>query len=167
VAILLALVLMIAAPALVTLAWHLRHGKTLECRGKAIFVPPRWIAHIDVGNDVTLTKLPLLVTLKPGANALNSISVGQSSPTHGEAVELQHKTFESLFWNLHSGAGEAVSGPIRMGSGSQEAFCMEGVTPGTTKASVSCTILGGTWSAYFMGDKKDMQEFFTIIRRLN
>jgi hypothetical protein len=162
-----ALLLLIVAPGLVTLAWHLRHGNTIVCRGKAIFVPPRWIAHIDDGNDATLTKLPLVVTLKPVASVLSWISVGQSSPTRGETVEVQHKTFESLFWNLHSDLGEVVSGPIRIGSGPQEAFCMESATPGTTRSSASCTIQGGKWRAEFIGDKKDIEEFYTIIRRLN
>lgn len=167
VGIILALLLLVLAPTLVTLAWHLRHGNTIECRGKAIFVPPRWVAHIGDGNGAILTKLPLVVSLKPGARVLSSISIGQSLSTRGENIELQYKTFESMFRNLHSDLGEAVSGPLRMGSGAQEAVCMEGATPGTTRSSASCAILGGKWTADFMGDKKDMEEFYAIIRRLN
>jgi hypothetical protein len=164
---LVALLLMITAPTLVTVAWHLRHGNTIECRGKAIFVPLRWTAYIGDSNDAMLTKLPLVVWPKSGATVPSTISVGQWLPTRGENIELHYKTFESLFWNLHSEFGEAISGPVRMGSGSLEAFCMEGVTPGTTRVSVSCAILGGKWTADFMGDKKDKEEFYTVIRRLN
>ncbi len=167
VGILLALLLLIIAPTLVTLAWHLRHGNTIECRGKKILVPPRWTAHIGDRNDAMLTKLPLVISLKTGVDDLSWISVGQSLPTRGENIELYYKTFESLFWNLHSGLGEAISGPVRMGSGPLEAFCMEGATPATTRASVSCAILGGKWTADFMGDKKDLSEFYTIIRGVN
>jgi hypothetical protein len=168
VGIIVALLLMIIAPTLVTLAWHLRYGNTIESRGKPIFVPLRWIAYIDDSNDAMLTKLPLVVWLQPRGTVPSTISVGQwLLPTRGENVEHRYQTFESLFWNLHSEFGEAISGPIRMGSGPLEAFCMEGVTPGTTRASVSCAILGGKWTADFMGDKKDVEEFYTIIRRLN
>ncbi len=167
VGIIVALLLMIIAPTLVTLGWHLRHGNTIECRGKAIFVPLRWTAYIGDSNDAMLTKLPLVLSLKPGASVLSWISVGQWLPTQGENIELDYKTFESLFWNLHSEFGEAISGPVRMGSGPLEAFCMEGATPGTNRASVSCAILGGKWTADFMGDKKDLNEFYTIIRRVN
>jgi hypothetical protein len=167
VASLVALLLLIVAPGLVTLAWQLRHGNTIDCRGKAIFVPARWIAEIGDNDDARLTKLPLVVSLKPGAGDLSMISVGRSLSPHGEDVEVQYKTFESLFWNLHSDLGEAISGPIRIGSGPQEAFCMEGATPGTTRSSASCAIEGGKWTAEFIGDKKDMQEFYAIVRRLN
>jgi hypothetical protein len=54
-----------------------------------------------------------------------------------------------------------------MGSGPQEAFCMEAVPSGTTRTYVSCAILGGKWTADLMGDKKDVEDFFTIIRKLN
>jgi hypothetical protein len=165
--ILLALLLMIMTPTLVTVAWHLRHGNAIECRGKAIFVPLRWIAYIGDSNDAVLTKPPLVVWPESRATVTSMISVGRWPPAGGEINELHYKTFENLFWNLHSGFGEAISGPVRMGSGQLEAFCMEGVTPGTSRASVSCTILGGKWTADFMGDKRDVEEFYTIIRRLN
>ena len=110
---LLALLLMIIAPTLVTLAWHLRHGNTIECRGKAIFVPLRWIAYIGDSNDTRLTKLPLFVWLKSGATVPSTISIGQWVPTRGENIELHYKTFENLFWNQHSEFGEAISGPNR------------------------------------------------------
>jgi hypothetical protein len=171
VGILLALLLMITTPALVTLAWHLRNGNTIESRGKAIFVPLRWTAYIGDSNDAVLTKLPLVLSLKPGATVPTVISIGQLLPdllpARGENIERYYKTFESFFWNLHSGFGEAISGPVRMGSGPLEAFCMEGAIPGTTRVEVSCAILGGKWKADFMGDKKDMEEFYTIIRILN
>jgi hypothetical protein len=165
---LLAIVLLVIAPTLVTLTWHLRHGDTIECRGELIFVPSRWTADIGDGNNVMLTKLPLIIPLIPRATSIPEwISVGQAFPVRGETIEDRYKTFKSIFSNLHSDLGDAVSGPVRIGSGPQEAFCMEGATPKTTRSSVSCMVLGGKWTADFMGDRKDMDEFFTIIRKLN
>jgi hypothetical protein len=63
--------------------------------------------------------------------------------------------------------GEIVSGPIKIGSGLQEEFCMEGRVPNTAFPSVSCLLLGGTWKADFIGSEKDVKDFFTIIRKLN
>jgi hypothetical protein len=150
-------------PVLVTLVWHLRHGNTIECRGKSIFVPLRWTAEIGDGNDAMLTKLPLAIwPPKP----LTSIFFRQSVAAHDASIEDQYKTFQSLFWNLHSDLGEAISGPVRTGSGPREVFCMEGTTPHTTRSSASCVILGGTWTADFFGDKKDIAGFFTVIGKL-
>lgn len=165
--VLLAVLLVPIAPTLLTLAWHLRHGSTIECRGKSIFVPLRWTADIDGGNNAFLTKLPLTVRLKFDLGSLGWISLGRSTFRRGDDLEAQYKTLESLFWNLHSDPGEAVSGPVRMGSGPHEVFCMEAATLGTTRHSATCSILGGSWTADFMGDKKDMEEFFKIIHRLN
>ena len=167
VGLLLASLLLIMAPTLLTLAWHLRHGGTIECRGKLIFVPLRWTAYIDSGNNAMLTKLPLVVRLKSGDAGMSWISLGQSTPRRGDNLEAQYKALESWFWNLHSDLGQVVSGPVRMGSGPQEVFCMESAAPATTRYSASCAILGGRWRADFMGEKKDMEEFFKIIHRLN
>ncbi len=167
VGILLALLLMIVSPSLVTLAWHLRHGNTIESRGKAIFVPPKWTAYIDESYGAELTKLPFVLSLNRGAWNPSMISVHPLPPMGRENNGVEYKTFESFFWNLHSDLGNAISGPFRTGSGPQEAFCMEAVSPGTTRTYVSCAILGGKWTADFMGDKKDLEDFYTIIRRLN
>jgi hypothetical protein len=63
--------------------------------------------------------------------------------------------------------GDAVSGPVRIGTGPQEAFCMQATPSGTTRSYASCAIQGGKWTADFIGDKNDIEAFFTIIRRLN
>lgn len=158
----------IFSPTLVTLAWHLYHGNTIECRREPVFVPSRWIAEIDDGNDAMLTKLPIIVPLNPRVTPIQAwIAVGQSSPVRGVNLEDQYKSFRSWFSNLHSDLGEGVSGPVRMGSGSQESFCMEGDVPRTNRSSVSCLILGGKWRADFMGDKKYVEDFFKVIHKLN
>jgi hypothetical protein len=165
---LLVLMLGIIFPTLVTLAWHLRHGNMIKCRGKAVFVPLRWIADINEANDATLTKLPLVIFSKPGATPLEgTIFVGQSLSTPGENIDELYKRWERMFWNLHSDLGEVVSGPVKMGSGPREAFCMQGADPRTARSSASCLILGGRWTADFWGNKKDLEEFFAIIRKLD
>jgi hypothetical protein len=54
-------VLLITSPTLLTLAWHMRQGRTIECRGQPVLVPTRWIATIDGGNNATLAKFPLVM----------------------------------------------------------------------------------------------------------
>ncbi|MFY9804894.1 MAG: hypothetical protein WA211_09645 [Candidatus Acidiferrales bacterium] len=164
----LTIVPLITSPTLATLAWHVRHGHTIECRGKPVYVPMRWIAEIDGRNNATLTKFPLVLPLQPGGTVLErSITIGQYLPARNRNVNDQYKTFEGWFWNLHSELRQAISGPIRMGSGSEEAFCMEGSDPATIRITASCLVLGGTWTADFIGNKPDVEDFFTIVRRLN
>lgn len=159
---------LIACPTLFTVAWHLRHGHTIECRGKSIFVPFRWTAEIDDGNDALLTKLPIFVPLRPGTPAIeSSITIGASPVREASRKEELYTTFKNLFWNMHPDFGEAVSGPFKAGSGPHESFCMEGTNAGQARSSVSCLILGATWRADFMGRTGDMKDFFAIIRELN
>ena len=96
VGILLALLLMIVSPSLVTLAWHLRHGNTIESRGKAIFVPPKWTAYIDESYGAELTKLPFVLSLNRGAWNPSMISVHPLPPMGRENNGVEYKTFESF-----------------------------------------------------------------------
>lgn len=162
------LVLGIMSPALVTLAWHLRYGNTIESRGKKVFVPLTWIADIGDSNDAELNKLPLILPLLAREQPFEGmIWFGQSLPAQTKDVEQLYKSSESIFWNLHSDFGETISGPFRRGSGAQEAFCMEATETKVDWSSVSCLVLRGKWQADFMGRKKNMEDFFTIIQKLN
>lgn len=163
---LVATILLILSPALWVLAWHLRHGHTIECGGKSIFVPSGWIAEIDGGNHASLNKLPFIIPIKPEAGITSSISIGQCVVTKSKNTDDLSKSFQSMFWNLHSDLGEIVSGPVKMGSGPQEVICMAGANPKTNRSSSSCLLLGGKWSADFMGNTEDMTEFFAIIQKI-
>jgi hypothetical protein len=159
------LVLLIASPGLFMLTWHLLHGSTIETRGKAVYVPLGWIAEIDGANDAQLSKIPFVIPMN--GFTFDSIFVGQSTSPRGQSTDELYKTSETLFWNLHSDLGQVISGPIKMGSGSQEAFCMVGNDPKSDVSTASCLLLKGTWSADFMGNKKDLGVFYEVIQKLN
>lgn len=160
-------ILLVLSPTLLMLAWHLQHGHTIECRGKSIFVPFGWTAEIDGGNHASLTKLPLVITMKSTGEIHTWIWIGQSVGIKNKNVDDLYKSFQSMFWNLHSDLGEIVSGPVNMGSGPQQVFCMAGTNPKTNRSTASCLLLGGKWSADFWGKTEDMSEFFAIIQKIN
>jgi hypothetical protein len=164
---LLATILLILSPTLLMLAWHLRHGNAIECTGKSIFVPFGWIAEIDSGNHASLTKIPLVIPMKSIAGIYTSISIGQSVGVKNKNIDDLYKSFQSWFWNLHSDLGEIVSGPVKLGSGPQEVFCMAGANPRTNRSSASCLLLGGNWTADFMGTTENIPEFFVIVQKIN
>jgi hypothetical protein len=161
------IVLIFFSPGVWTLSWHLRHGNSIQARDRIVFVPLRWTAEIDSTNGASMTKLPLAIPLIPAMRSSESvIGIDQEFVPRGETLADEYKTWESLNWNGYSDAGQAISGPIRMGSGAQETFCMVGTKPGTNVSDSQCLILGGKWNAMFMGDKKDLEDFFTIIQKV-
>lgn len=159
-------ILIFISPLLFTLGWHMRHGNVIVSRGKPIYVPLKWTAEISDGNDAFLMRLPFTIPLN-GHLTESIISIGQEMPPlRSRSLKDDYKTWETLFWNLHSGI-EDVSGPFTMGSEPREAFCMEGTFGRQRYADVSCLVLGGRWRADFNGDKSYLPEFFAIIQKLN
>jgi hypothetical protein len=159
------LALMIVSPGLFMLTWHLRYGNKIKTRGKAVYVPLGWIAEIGDGNQAELTKVPFFIPLN--GMVFETISIGQSAVPQEKNIDEMYKSSETFFWKSHSDLGQFISGPIKMGSGSQEIFCMEGTDPKSAYTSAECLLLRGTWIANFMGNKKDLAEFFSIIQKLN
>jgi hypothetical protein len=145
----------------------MRHGNTVEFRGKTVYVPFGWIGDTSEGDNASLTKFPFVIPLKVNAKVFESINLGPSLMPPSWNNDDLYTRFETFFWNLHSEFGEVISGPIKMGSGSQEAFCMVGADPKSSEATASCLLLKGTWSADFIGNKRDLDKFFAIIQKLN
>jgi hypothetical protein len=159
------IVMLVVAPGLVTLGWHLLHGNSIVSRSKSIFVPLRWIAETDDAMGISMTKLPLTVLF--GVPFDGMISIDQSPSPANQKSEENYQLFESLYWNL-AGANAIISGPIRTGTGTHEIFCMESTYPGASnRAEARCLILRGKWDADFIGDKKDLGTFFKIIQKIN
>lgn len=162
--VLLAVLFLIFAPAVLTLGWHSLHGETIQTRGKTIHVPMAWIAERTDSLDVMMTKLPK--TVFGGDRFYGWITVGRSvlSPCKKEAE--CNESWKAEYWNI-SGDNAVVSGPLRMGPGGRQAFCMESFYPAApTQVSLSCLILHGTWRADFRGDKKDLETFVQIIQKI-
>ena len=160
-----AIVFLVISPTLFTFGWHLFHGNTIETRGKKVYVPITWIAETNSAMDVQMTKLPL--TLLHGFKFDGMISVGQNFWPPREKMDEIYNSWEAIYWNL-ADAGAVVSGPVRSGSGADEAFCMESSYPKAPKlASVSCLVLQAKWRADFRGQRTDLKSFFEVIRKMN
>jgi hypothetical protein len=80
-----------------------------------------------------------------------------------------YKSFESLYWTRLVKNGEVVSGPIRIGTSEGEAVCMKNaLSPrNRAKAVASCLMFRATWTAEFVGDEKELDNFFQVISRIS
>jgi hypothetical protein len=155
---------LVFSPGLVTVGWHVLHGKTIQSRGKTIPVPLAWIAHPTDGLDVSMTRLPVSVFRDPGF--MGMITVGRA-PFPGSLNKKQiYASWEAAYWNL-AVANAVVSGPTFSGSDGQEIMCMQSAYPAQpSRVSASCLFLQGTWIGDFWGDKQDLDTFVGIIRKI-
>lgn len=148
------------SPTIVTLYWHLRYGSIIVYRDKRIPVPSRWIVEENVPQGLQLVRLPITVL---GLRSLPaSVSLSKGIPPNVPLEEV-YKSFQSYFWTYAANGG-AVSGPVRFGEGANEGFCMK-ASPRDPHgySNVQCDLFQGTWSAFFLGEEKDIDSFLQIV----
>lgn len=152
------------SPGLVSLLWHVRHGNNIEYAGKRIPVPLRWYAHIE-SHSVQLSKLPITVFFLGEPHPVWSfLEPNPGHMTSSNSQEEIYKSFVNAYWTLRPKNGDVVSGPIRIAATEGEAICMKSFSPlNKAKLSASCLMFGGTWMAEFIGDKKEISDFFQVI----
>jgi hypothetical protein len=163
--VILAAVFLFILPVIMTLGWHLFHGNTIETRGMKLFVPLAWIAETDGARDVSMTKLP--PSLLHGLRFDGLIFVSQSLLPPDKETEEVYRSFETGYWTF-AGTDTVVTGPVRIGSGASEMFCMQSTNlKAPNLVSASCLVLKGKWQAQFDGQKNDLETFFQIIRNID
>jgi hypothetical protein len=133
-------------------------------------VPLMWTASIDeepTDRSVDLNRLP--VWLVSAGKVYGRISLGPWDFATGDSPEQVSKVWTAVFWTIHSGANDVVTGPIevKLYSGGS-ARCMESAyTTAPNAVTVSCLLFQRKWQAEFIGDKKDTGVFFDLIRNLD
>lgn len=163
-------ILALFVPVLFTFAWHLRHKNTFEYKGTKMRVPLMWIASISeepVDQRVDLNKFP--VWLVSANKVQGTIFLGPWDYSSADSPEQVSKAWTAVFWTMHSGKNEVVTGPIevKISSGSP-ARCMESsYTTAPSTVNVSCLLLQLRWKAEFFGERKNMKDFFDLIRSLD
>jgi hypothetical protein len=154
------LVLGVFSPALIPTLWHLRHGDHTEQEGKLIPVPQGWYASAELFRAVELIK-PSLTVFSHAGSARAYLGALTGPPPDSE--EEFFKRFENNY--RKSRANMQLRGPFKMGNSGSEAVCMQSLPaqlPGS--AFVSCLLFGGTWTAEFMGDQSQVDNFFQVVR---
>lgn len=150
-------------PILITAWWHLLHGDHIQCAGRSFHVPFRWHAKVE-GNKAYISKFRLTVFAGSPTSALISLWPVADPPTNEAEKNSTYQSFTSVYWTyLSDGAGD-TRGPIRRGTGENEAVCMQTSVIKGRWASVSCLVHGGTWYGTFYGQPEEIQSFYKIIQ---
>jgi hypothetical protein len=162
VAFVVAWVLWIFFPGERTLIWHLRHGNSIQYNGKTVPVPPRWTAFL--GNGVLFSKRPLTILFQHKLQGRMSVGDPAGRGPSGTREQLT-KLWVALFQSLHSRSDEVVSGPQTIGSGPQEAICVEASSHGVAgRTTAACFVIDSKWTFQFEGDTKDLDSFFDVVK---
>lgn len=147
-------------PAIATIFWHLVHGRQIVYRGSQFAVPFRWSARIGSG-AVYFEKRPVTVLVRPVMLAWAAIAPIPHPPQTNAALEAFYANFAAIYWTNLLSEQEIQQGPIRVGDGDRQAFCMLSVRKDWRDWShVTCLVSRGTWSVDFQGNSNDKVEFF-------
>ena len=153
----------IFGPLLVTAAWHLRHGNFVKCADKQIMVPPRWYPTVKP-RSVIFVKLAPTVFTDHIIKAYIAMSAVSKPPETREETEQFYKNFGSIYWTKLARDKEVVEGPVRIGSGTTEAFCMHSFPQDNRNwAHDMCIVFQGAWSADFQGSREDRETFYKVL----
>jgi len=150
------------SPRMKPVLWHLQHGDYIAYQGKSFFVPGNWYAYSDYH---------IVQFLKPH---LTVLSLGRPSPVwsffellppQSEPLEARYERFEVYYKAYRVTAKEDVKGPIRLGAGDREAVCMTSFAiQGRSPTFISCLIFAGRWTAEFVGEAQEAENFMEVIR---
>jgi hypothetical protein len=157
----LSVLLLLFAPTLVSVSWHVRYGNAVVYRGKMIPVPARWVVYENQPQGLELYRMPVTIF---GSKLLpTSSSFSQEGPLK-IPVEEAYQSFQSGFWTYMANGG-SVTGPIRLGKQENEAICMISKPKDPKSYSlIECELFQGSWYASFLGEEKDMDSFLQIVR---
>jgi len=153
----------ILRPSLRTRLWHARHGGEITYHGRTFSVPRGWYPEIKSGR-VDLTRFPPTVFSSGGP--LTAWAFIRPIPQDSSmTLEEKYRSFEQVQRSVRSQDGDAVTGPLTIGSGQYEAFCIESVLRrAPSRATATCLLFQGTWAAEFIGDNTEMNTFLQVIR---
>jgi hypothetical protein len=152
--------LILLAPFLSTVWWHMRHGNHARSNGIRVPVPWPWQAHTK-GGVIYLQKWPVILSVHAPLLASVALAPIQDPPETEEQKQQFDEAFANLYRTKLAPSRDAVEGPIRIGVRGDEGICMQSV-PTNSKdwLHTTCLIFRGTWSADFQGNAKDRKTVF-------
>ncbi|MGA9882127.1 MAG: hypothetical protein WBQ34_00240 [Candidatus Acidiferrales bacterium] len=157
--------LLFISPTIFTLGWHVVHGNTVEFKDHTVAVPLRWTAESEGQLSLSMTKYP--ATAVDGVRFTATLWISPTLPSSNENPRADYRFWEKTFWNTAL-SGQAVKGPIVMGSGRHEVICMEAIdAKEVALQSASCLMLNGTWEANYLGNADELGRFFKMVRDFN
>jgi len=109
------------------------------------------------------TKYPVFIF---GLNGTTSgFGLGELPDANSRDPEELFKSWVTVNWTLWNPAGGVVKGPFRFGTGGREVVCMSSF-PDTAGSNgmASCLLFHQTWRAQFIGNGRDVDTFFGVVR---
>jgi len=151
-------------PTWVTIIWHLRHGNTVACVNHRIQVPLGWYASLEP-RSVTLLRFAPTVFTERIIRASIYMAPLEYQPQSRAEIEQVYENFEKAFWTKLVPADNTIEGPMRLGTGSDESFCMRSFSLKKDQSPLreSCIVFQGTWRADFSGEKEDRETFHLLV----
>src|SRR5882724_3731799 len=158
-----AFVLILIAPFLSSVWWHIRHGRYVESNGVRVSVPWPWQAHTKAG-VIYLEKRPVILSVQTVLLASVALAPIRNPPETEEQRQQLYEVFANLYRAELVPGRDAVEGPIGIGAQDGEGICMQSVpTNRSDWFHTTCLIFRGTWSADFHGNSKDRKTVFSQI----
>jgi hypothetical protein len=152
-------------PVVMTLFWHMRSGFSVVYRGRTIQVPLEWIASAEPLR-LELSKWKRTPFSKPPI-----LDFADFEPLREAATTRRNdlaNSWEAHYWNGGAGTGDIISGPFNIGSGADEILCMESVSKEyPNRASASCIVFQFHMKATYSGERRDLETFFQIVRKIS
>src|SRR5258705_10344528 len=93
------------------------------------------------------------------------IWLGELPDARSRDPEEMYKSWVTVNWTLWNSIGGVVKGPFTFGTGDKEIICMSSF-PNTASSygMASCLLFHRTWMAQFIGNGKDVDTFFGVVR---
>jgi hypothetical protein len=158
----------ILSPSLYTLGWHLRHGSVVAYKDKHVTIPLGWIADAKP-QGLDITQLPITIfTIHSTKSIFGGIDVYRSGPIRDQTLHETQESFEKGVQTYFPVSPHAViSGPIQMGTPPNDIFCMKITDAGQDfPVSLHCILQEAVWSAHFVGNERDVETFYAVLRSL-
>jgi len=151
------------SPALYALIWHMRHGNIISFRGAEVRVPFGWVAKPGEVRMLDFTKFPILIFGLRGTTS--GFGLGELPDARSRDPEEMYKSWVTVNWTLWNSTEGIVKGPFTFGTGDKEVVCMSSF-PNTASSygMASCLLFHRTWMAQFIGNGKDVDTFFGVVR---
>lgn len=158
------------APFLVSLGWHITHGRAVNYRGLRVRVPMGWTADLTPIKD-DFPANPQGVTLEKQSKSLAFEVAGPEMmyfnlllPDAGSEPAQQAHQWKDLFLRAHPASEFSVSSVDGSLPGMD---CLE-ATPANNKsaAALACISVNNGWVAEYAGARTDVPLFLDIASRL-
>jgi hypothetical protein len=148
------------SPAISTELWHVRNHSQIDYAGVRFRTPRGWSARIGPA-AAHFEKRPLTVFSHAVLLAWAAVAPTSNPPHSARERDESYSNFAALYSTKLASAEEIEGEPIRVGTGDNEAFCLQSFMKNRTDwFRTTCLVRAGTWRASFEGHQNDKEQFF-------